>query len=111
MNEAETKALIRSRINDLLNTKYITMRNLSRQLGFSDGYMNQIMNNNMMPSLPAIISLCEASNMSLSEFFDESKQYPLEYYQVNEELKKMSAKRLAALYTLIESSNNSDKNS
>lgn len=106
MTEAEVKILIRDRINDLLNSKNTTMRNLSRQLGFSDGYINQIINNGMMPSLQAIITICEASNMSLCDFFNQSETYPLEYYKVNEELKKMSAKRLEALYTLIDDSKN-----
>lgn len=101
MTEAEVKILIRDRINDLLNSRNTTMRNLSRQLGFSDGYINQIINNGMMPSLQAVITICEASNMSLCDFFNKSEKYPLEYYKVNEELKKMSVNRLEALYTLI----------
>lgn len=106
MTEAEVKILIRNRLNDLLNSRNTTMRNLSRQLGFSDGYINQVMNNDMMPSLPAIIAICEATNMSLRDFFDASETYPLEYYKVNEALKKMSAERLEALYILIDDARN-----
>jgi transcriptional regulator with XRE-family HTH domain len=106
MNENDVQNLIRLRVNNLLTTRNTTMRKLSRQLGFSDGYLNQIMNNNMMPSIQAIMSLCEASNMTLSEFFDETKTYPLEYYRVNKEIQKLSSKRLDALYTLIADTQN-----
>jgi transcriptional regulator with XRE-family HTH domain len=106
MTDSEAKELIKWRINSLLNTKFKTMRSLSRKAGFSDGYMNQIMNNNMMPSISAILSLCDASDMTLSEFFDDSAVYPLEYYKVTKELQKMSAKRLDALYTLLTEENN-----
>ena len=101
MTEAEIKKLIKDRINALLNAKDTTMRQLSHELGFSDGYLNQIMNNDMTPSLQAILAISEACNMSVSDFFNVENAYPLEYYKVNKELQKMSVARLEALYILI----------
>ncbi|MBQ8984069.1 MAG: helix-turn-helix transcriptional regulator [Lachnospiraceae bacterium] len=101
MTEQELKDLIKTRVNDLLNKRNTTMRSLSKNLGFSEGYINQIMNNNMMPSLQAILVLADAMDMTLSEFFDNSVRYPIEYYRVNKEVQKLSARRLEALNILL----------
>ena len=101
MTEEQVKTIVKKRINDLMNAKDISMRNLSIQLGFSDGYINQIMNNDMMPSLHNIIILCEAMHMTLSDFFSDDEVYSIEYYKLSEELKKMSDRRLEAIYTAL----------
>jgi len=101
MTEQELKDLIKTRVNDLMNKRNTTMRSLSKSLGFSEGYINQIMNNNMMPSLQAVIVLADAMHMTLCEFFDNSVKYPIEYYRVNKEVQKLSVKRLEALNILL----------
>ncbi len=101
MTEQELKDLIKTRVADLISDRGTTMRALSKSLGFSEGYINQIMNNNMMPSLQAVIVIAEAMHMTLSEFFDNSVKYPIEYYRVNKEVQKLSAKRLEALNILL----------
>ena len=101
MTEEQVKTIVKKRINDLMNAKNISMRNLSIQLGFSDGYINQIMNNDMTPSLHNIIILSDSMHMTLSEFFSDDKVYSIEYYKLSKELKKMSDKRLEAIYTAL----------
>ena len=101
MTEQEARELIQNRIIFLLNSENLSMRGLSAQLGLSESYINQVLNNDMMPSLSIIIELCELCNMTLSEFFNTDNIYPVEYYQVNEEVKKLSVPRLNALYILL----------
>ena len=105
MTEQELKDLIKERINDLMEKRGSNMRSLSRSLGFSEGYINQIMNNNMMPSLSAVLMLAEAMNMTPSEFLDNSEKRPLEYYKVNKDIQNLSAKRLEALSILLQEEN------
>jgi transcriptional regulator with XRE-family HTH domain len=101
MTEAEVKELVRIRINEILKSKQVSMRTLSIQLGFSEGYINQIMNNDMMPSLSSIIMLCNSVNMSLSDFFNCEELLPLEYYEVSDKVKQLSVPRLEALSVLL----------
>lgn len=101
MTEAEVKELVRIRINEILKSKKVSMRTLSIQLGFSEGYINQIMNNDMMPSLSSIIMLCNSVNMSLSDFFNCEELLPLEYYEVSDKVKQLSVPRLEALSVLL----------
>ena len=63
------------------------------------------MNNNMMPSLSAVLMLAEAMNMTPSEFLDNSEKRPLEYYKVNKDIQNLSAKRLEALSILLQEEN------
>ena len=101
MTDAEVKEHIQKKIIFLLNSNNTSMRRLSIQLGLSDSYLNQVLNNNMMPSLHTINNICQFYDLSLSEFFDAKEEYPVEYYRVTKELKNLSASRLQALYVLL----------
>ena len=57
MTEKEARTLIQNRIIFLLNSENLSMRGLSTQLGLSESYINQVLNNDMMPSLSIIGSV------------------------------------------------------
>ena len=105
MTEQEARALIQNRIIYILNTENISMRGLSSMLDLSEGYINRVLNNDMIPSLSILMELAELCNMTISEFFDMNVIYPLEYYQVNEEVKKLPVSKLNALYVLLHDEN------
>lgn len=107
MNNTEIIKLVQSKIISLSNTHNISLRKLSILSGRSGGYLNQVVNNNMMPSLRTISNICEMYDIPLHEFFDLSAQYPIEYYQVVGEVQKLSAARLQALYVLLHEENQS----
>ena len=101
MQENNVKILIQEKIIYLLNTSGMSMRSLSMQLGMSDGYISQILNNEMLPSLRIIIALCDYYNMPLKDFFDESVKYPPEYYNLLVEIQRLSVSKMNGLYILL----------
>lgn len=77
------------RIAKLRMAKNISARKLSMELGQGTEYINQIENNRCMPSLEGLSNICEYFNISLSDFFDETTEYPIEYKEIIEELNKL----------------------
>ena len=85
------------------------MRKLSIQLGLSDSYISQVLNNDMLPSMHMIIALCDYYGIPLKDFFDESVQYPIEYYRLLEELKKLSIPKMNGLYVVLHDESGSNR--
>lgn len=106
MLETNVKLLIQTKIIHLLNNNNISMRRLSIELGLSDSYISQILNNNLLPSIRTIINLCDYFDLPLKDFFDENVQYPPEYYLLLTEIQKLSAAKMNGLYVVLHQENN-----
>ncbi|MBQ8983534.1 MAG: helix-turn-helix transcriptional regulator [Lachnospiraceae bacterium] len=108
MLETNVKLLIQTKIIHLLNNNDISMRRLSIELGLSDSYISQILNNNLLPSIRTIIHLCDYFDLPLKDFFDESIHYPPEYYLLLTEIQKLSAAKMNGLYVVLHQENNEE---
>ena len=79
----------------------ISGRKLSRELGQSTEYINQIENGRSMPSLEGLLNFCEYFNISVGEFFEDKFVYPVQYEKIISELNKMDALALDTVYALL----------
>lgn len=60
---------IRERIYQLREMNGISARELSLSLGYSSCYINKIENGNALPSITALLYICEYFDLSPKEFF------------------------------------------
>lgn len=87
----------------------ISARKLSLELGQSREYINQIENGNALPSLEGLFNFCDFFKISLSEFFEEKLNFPVEYEQIIEELNKMDLLEIKLVYDMLKLINKSKK--
>ena len=99
------KKFIQRRYATIRNAHKISARKLSFELGQSSEYINQIENGNNLPSLENLLNFCEYFNITLSEFFDESMNYPVEYKAIIKELNKMDNSECELVLNLLKTIN------
>lgn len=97
MERAEISKFISEKFVKIRRAHNITARKLSRELGQSSQYINQIESGNKLPSLEGLFSFCEYFNMPLSVFFDEKQTYPVQYERLNKYLNKLSEDDIKAI--------------
>lgn len=95
------KFFIGKRVATLRNSKRISARSMSLELGQSSEYINQIENGRSMPSVEGLINICDYFEISLSDFFDTQTTYPLEYKDLLSELNKLDTFELEQIVNLI----------
>lgn len=94
------KEFVKERISTIKNSKNISARSLSLNLGMSSEYVNQVKNGRLMPSLDFIMNFCDYFNISVAEFFDETIKDPKKYQDLIQELNKMSQPELQQIIDL-----------
>ena len=62
-----------------------------------------------MPSLEGLFNFCDFFKISLSEFFEEKLNFPVEYEQIIEELNKMDLFEIKLVYDMLKLINKSKK--
>lgn len=100
------KEFIKERVATIRNSKNISARSLSLNLGMSSEYVNQVENGRLMPSLDFIMNFCDYFNISVGEFFDENVKYPNQYKDLIKELNKLSQPELQQIIDLVKLINN-----
>lgn len=65
---------IRKRITKLRVARDISEYKISTDLGFSKGYVQSITSGRSLPSLQALLDLCDYFNISPKDFFDEDTE-------------------------------------
>lgn len=65
---------IRKRITKLRVDRDISEYKISTDLGFSKGYVQSITSGRSLPSLQALLDLCDYFNISPKDFFDEDAE-------------------------------------
>ena len=95
------KEFVAMRISRIRNAHNISARKLSIALGQSTEYINQIENGKHMPSLEGLFNFCDYFNISLSDFFDDRFEFPVEYKGIIEELNKMDSAAVNQVYELL----------
>ena len=92
---------IGKRIAQLRLAKGVSARTLSLDLEQSYNYINQIENGKAYPSIDGLYSICDYFQISVSDFFDEKTEYPLQYRKIIEELNKLDSIELEKVFDMI----------
>ncbi len=95
------KDYIRHKVYYIRNSKKISARNLSLELGMSSEYINQLESGKLTPSVDFLINFCNYFNITLGEFFDVDNKYPTKIKQFVCLLSKLNEEELDAFYNLI----------
>ncbi len=70
--------------------KYLSEKQLSRDIGKSDSYLSTLNSNKTLPSMKTIIRLCEYFDISLFDFFLEEEDDPVFARTLYRELRQCS---------------------
>jgi len=103
MEEFENlKYFISNRFATIRNAHNISARKLSIEMGQSTEYINQIENGRKMPSLEGLFNFCDYFKITISEFFDVTQKYPVQYKEIINELNKLDSEELSHIKKNIE---------
>ena len=80
----------------------ISARDMSLSMGQSQGYINKIENLQNLPYMCGFFYICDYLKITPMEFFDETLTDPRRIRGIEEKLKKLSEKQLAAVEQLID---------
>ncbi len=92
---------IRKRITELRTDRNISEYKISTDLGFSKGYIQSITSGRSLPSLPALLDICDYFDITLKDFFNEEiePESPL-IMKIMKNLNGLPEEDLAALVNL-----------
>lgn len=71
------------RINDIMKKQGLTHYQLAKLSGLSQSTISNMNNRNTTPSIPTVENICNALNMTLSQFFsnEDEQLYPVDEKQ------------------------------
>ncbi len=94
---------IRKRITELRVARDVSEYKISTDLGFSKGYIQSITSGRSLPSLQALLDLCDYFHISPREFFDEDvlPESPL-VLQILQNLRELSDEDLTTILEVTE---------
>lgn len=84
------KEFVRNRITQLRLLLNISEKKMSRDLGNSPSYINNITSGKSLPSMQVFFDICDYCNITPAEFFDEDIKRPDLAHKINEGLKDLS---------------------
>lgn len=93
---------IGKRITELRLMRNVSEYQMSLELGQSKSYVQGITSGKSLPSIKQLYNIADYFNMSLAEFFDESKMDSPILCEVRHEAQKLSDDDLMALLNIIE---------
>ena len=96
------KPFIRDRLIQLKLSKEISARQLSFELGHSDGYVSGIINSGKLPSYEELFYICEYFGITVADFFNEELENPILVRRVTELAKELKEEDLNAVITVME---------
>lgn len=94
---------IRKRITELRMARDVSEYKISTDLGFSKGYIQGITSGRSLPSLQALLDLCDYFHISPKDFFDEdiTPESPL-ILQILQNLRELSDEDLTTILEVTE---------
>ena len=101
VSENEKETLVWTKILELRTARNISEYKISTDLGFSKGYIQSITSGRSLPSLPALLDICDYFDITLKDFFDEGvePESPL-ILKILKNLKGLPEEDMAALVNL-----------
>ena len=94
---------IRKRITELRMARDVSEYKISTDLGFSKGYIQGITSGRSLPSLQALLDLCDYFHIAPKDFFDEdiTPESPL-ILQILQNLRELSDEDLTTILEVTE---------
>lgn len=71
-----TPDFVKNRVTQLLVQKNLSEYRVSVDLGHSKGYIQKITSGKALPSLEALLEICDYFDITLSEFFHNPEDFP-----------------------------------
>lgn len=93
---------IGKRIRDLRNAKGMKVTELARKAYISQPYLSDIEKGRTIPSLDKLTALCEALDISLSDFFGKTTDLSPELLSLIESAKQLTSEQQRALQYFID---------
>jgi len=100
---------IQERITTLRIEKNISEYRLSRDLGYSKGYIQSISSGKTLPSITALFEICDYFNITLKEFFDDSVTDSEVVCDLMNEVRKLSPEEQISLYHFLVARNKQNR--
>lgn len=95
---------IGTRIKELRTSHGVKSVILAKDCGFSQGFLSSLENGQKKCSIENLEKICNALNISLSDFFStEPSKISIQEYALLDASKKLSPKQLDKLITFVES--------
>ncbi len=89
---------VQERITALRISRNISEYRLSRDLGYSKGYIQSISSGNTLPSITALFEICDYFKITPKEFFDDSVTDSELVCELLEEIRNLSSEEQYSLY-------------
>ena len=93
---------IRERITELRMKKGISEATMSKEMGHSRNYIQNITNGRSLPSMSEFLYICEFLGVTPSAFFDEQTENPALVQKAIDEIRSLPEKDILTLLGLIE---------
>ena len=90
------------RLSQLRDRKGVTARQMSLDLGFNSGYIQNIESGKALPRMAAFFDICEYLEVTPSAFFDEDSNNPVILQSLLTDLKKLDDLQLENIHTLVQ---------
>lgn len=90
------------RLAQLRTQKGVSARDMSLSLGQGAGYINNIENQNNLPSMSAFFYICEYLDVTPKEFFDFDDENPKALNNLISKLKKLSPSRFNNISNIVD---------
>lgn len=89
------------RLTQLRLEKDVSARDMSLSIGLSAGYINNIENQNNLPSMTVFFYICEYLGITPQEFFDFDNKNPEKLNDIITDLKGLSQEKLNNISAII----------
>ena len=96
------ESFIRERITELRMKKGISEAQMSKAMGHSRNYVQNITNGRSLPSMNEFLYICEYLGVTPSAFFDEQTDNPALLQKAIDEMRSLPDKDILTLLGLIE---------
>ncbi|WP_339283750.1 helix-turn-helix transcriptional regulator [Oceanobacillus sp. FSL K6-3682] len=93
---------IGKRIRNLRLAKDLSVNGLAKKAYISQSYLSDIENGRTAPSLDKLTLICEALDISLSEFFGSVPELPAEIIKLIESARKLTDEEIKILTSFLE---------
>ena len=90
------------RLNELMDEKNVTARELSLKVGKNSGYINSIINGRSYPSMDGFFDICEELGITPVDFFDTETRYPDMLNRMIPYFNKLNPKEFDNVFHLVE---------
>lgn len=92
---------IRQRFATIRYNKGLTAQQLADKMDITVQCLNQIECGKRLPSIEVLFHFCQATNVSLKEFFDEDLKYPTQYQTLIPYLSELNQDELQDIISII----------